>query len=463
MPTVSINRKLIPCEMGESLYSVLLRGGIELNAPCGGQGTCGKCYVWIEGVGKKKSCEYIIADDISVSTEMPRSKIAEKGMLRDVVVDNFEPGIAVDLGTTTVVAYVIVNGKIVDILSAVNAQKSYGDDVITRIKFASENKDATDKLHRVIKEQIDELVKSLCDRNNIETDNVAIVGNTTMLHLYAGVSPVSIGVTPFKPVFIEMKKIGDRTLFPSIAGYVGGDTVAAVLASGMHKSLKKSLLIDIGTNAEIVLGNSQSMTACAAAAGPAFEGAHIECGTGGIAGAINSVSIKDKITYTTIGDLAPIGIAGSGILDAVSEMLKANIIDETGYFEDEKLNIAENIYITAQDIREVQLAKAAIAAGIKTLLKETGTKLSDIENCYLAGGFGSYLNKQSACNIGLLPAELVDKISSIGNAAGMGAVLWQISDSCKEEVERIIEITSYLELSSSSVFNEQFVQSMFFE
>jgi len=463
LPTIVINENKIMCENGENLYTVLLRGGIQLNAPCGGNGTCGKCYVWIDGIGKRKACEYIVTNNITVSTKIPRSEIATKGMLRDVVLTNNEPCIAVDIGTTTVVVYALQNGEILDIESSMNMQKSFGDDVLTRIKFTTENQDGLQKLHNIIKKQIDEMFKTLCIRNSIETDNIVIVGNTTMLHLYANISPATIGVAPFTPVFTEMKRLGNTTLFPSFAGYVGGDIVSAILASGMHLSKEKSLLLDIGTNAEIAFGNCEKIVVCAAAAGPAFEGAQISSGIGGVAGAINSIVIDDKISYTTIDNVPPVGICGSGILDAVSQMLKAGIIDETGFFEDEELKITDNISVTAQDIREIQLAKAAIAAGIKTLLRETNSNLSDVENCYLAGGFGSYLNKQSACNIGLLPSLLIDKIKSIGNAAGMGAVLWQISDACKAEVQQIINITKYHELSGSSVFNEEFINCMLFE
>ena len=463
MPIISMDGTEILCEIGENLYTAILSGGIEFNAPCGGNGTCGKCYVWIGGVGKRKACEYVVTNDIIVTTKIPRSEIETKGMLRKVLINNSKPCIAIDIGTTTVVAYALYDGKIIDIESGINKQKSYGDDVITRIKFTMVNKDGLGKLHSVIQQQVCEMVQLLCTRNNIETDDITIVGNTTMLHLYANISPASIGVAPFTPAFTEMKRIGNTTLFPSVAGYVGGDIVSAILASGMHLSSKKTLLIDIGTNAEIALGNSEGIVVCAAAAGPAFEGAQISCGIGGVAGAINSIVIDDKITYTTIDNMPPLGICGSGILDAVSQMLKANIIDETGFFEDEELNITDKIGITAKDIREVQLAKAAIAAGINTLLIETNTKLSDVENCYLAGGFGSYLNKQSACDIGLLPIELIDKIKSIGNAAGMGAVLWQTSDACKAEVEQIMGIIKYHELSGSIVFNEQFINCMLFE
>jgi len=462
VPIININEKLLTCESGENLYKVLLQDGVALNAPCGGAGTCGKCYVWIDGVGKVKACSYLVKQDRTVRLVMPRNEIATKGYLREKEADWKSPCFAVDIGTTTVVVYYMNNGQIVDIESEMNAQKSFGDDVVTRIKYTMEQENGTEVLHTLIKNQIDEMVLTLSRRNHITSDRVVIVGNTTMLHLYAKISPASIGVSPFKPVFTALMKIENTTLLPSISGYVGADTVAAILASGMHLSNKKSLLIDIGTNGEIALGNCDGIVTCAAAAGPAFEGAQISCGVGGVAGAINSISIGDSISYTTIDQMPPVGICGSAILDAVAQMIGAQLVDETGYFEEEELKITEKIYINAKDIRQVQLAKAAIAAGINTLLRESNIALSEIETCYLAGGFGSYLNKNSACGIGLLPNELLDKIKVIGNAAGMGAVLWQISDECKKEVQSILEMTTYFELSGSKVFQEEFINCMLF-
>lgn len=466
IPTIRIREKNIECECGETLYKALRRGGIEINAPCGGSGTCQKCHVWIEGVGRVKACEYIVIDNITVSMTLPRSEIVTKGLLRDVMCDTKKACIAIDIGTTTVVVYLINNGQVIDIESSINSQKSYGDDVVTRIKFTMENDNGTEILFSLINNQIKEMINTLCRRNNILIDSIidiAIAGNTTMLHLYAGISPATIGVVPFTPVFTGLRKIGKTTLLNSISGYVGADTVAAILASGMHLSGKKSLLVDIGTNGEIALGSSDGIVTCAAAAGPAFEGSQISCGVGGVAGAINSITFGDKITYTTIDHIAPIGICGSAIVDAVAQMLHAGIIDETGYFEKEEMIITGDISINSRDVRQVQLAKAAIAAGINTLLIESNTKLKDIGACYLAGSFGSNLNKKSICDIGLIPGELIDKIQPIGNAAGMGAVLWLISSQCKVEVEQIVNITKYLELSGSTVFNEQFINCMTFK
>jgi uncharacterized 2Fe-2S/4Fe-4S cluster protein (DUF4445 family) len=231
----------------------------------------------------------------------------------------------------------------------------------------------------------------------------------------------------------------------------------------MHLSSKKSLLVDIGTNGEIALGSSEGIITCAAAAGPAFEGSQISCGVGGVAGAINSITFGDKITCTTIDNVTPIGICGSAIVDAIAQMFQAGMVDETGYFEEDVIIITDDISINSRDIRQIQLAKAAIAAGINTLLIESNTKLKDVDVCYLAGSFGSNLNKKSICDIGLIPRDLIDRIQPIGNAAGMGAVLWQISSQCKAEVEQIVNITKYLELSNSQVFNEQFISCMTFK
>ncbi|MDR0405428.1 MAG: ASKHA domain-containing protein [Clostridiales bacterium] len=463
MPTVKVNGKSILCENGENLYKVLLRGGTELNAPCGGFGTCGKCGVWVEGAGKVNACRYTVEGDVHVNLSTPRSEIATKGYLRSVSADSEAPSIAVDIGTTTVVAYLVADGGIADVESALNPQKPYGDDVITRIKFTAENDGGTEILHRLITRQVAELADALCARNGVKTENIAVAGNTTMLHLFAGVSPVSIGTAPFTPAFTALRKLGGTTLLPSIAGYVGADTVAAVLSCGMHLSDKKCLLIDVGTNGEIALGNRDGIVACAAAAGPAIEGAQISCGVGGVAGAVNTVTIDGGgVSYTTIDNLPPIGICGSGILDAAAQMFNAGIIDETGYFEEESLQIAERVSINARDIRQIQLAKSAIAAGIHTLLAESGTKPQEVEFCYLAGGFGSYLNQKSACDIGLIPKEFSGKILPVGNAAGMGTVLWQLSSVCRDETEKIVNMTKYFELSDSVTFNEHFINCMYF-
>lgn len=464
MPVVRFEDKSLVCNDGDILYRVLAEAEAPLDAPCGGAGTCGKCHVWIDGLGKVKSCSYAVHQDITVHLTAPRSEIEVMGQLRDVPVTRFGPCFAADIGTTTVVVYLIDNGKIIDTESRINAQRVYGADVITRINLCMQDPEGTEILHRAIKNQIDSMRQALCRRNGICPADIAIAGNTTMLHLYANVSPAPIGVAPFTPAFTDLLRIDDAMLLPGISGYVGADTVAAILASGMHLSKDMMLLIDIGTNGEIALGNRDGIVTCATAAGPAFEGAQISCGVGGVAGAINRIRIDGdgKIHYTTIDDQPPIGICGSAILDAAAEMYRTGIIDETGYFEDEILEIAAGITVNDKDIRQIQLAKGAIAAGIQTLLRESGISLSQIRTCYLAGGFGSKLNHESACRIGLLPKELAGKIRPIGNASGMGAALWQISDACRKEVEEIVALCRYFELSDSKLFNEEFMKQMYF-
>lgn len=461
---IFVDGKMLDCDAGENLYQVLLQSGVRINAPCGGTGTCGKCTVLIDGVGAVKACQYTVTEDIRVQVPSAEGKIAIKGLLRPVEVDHPEPCIAVDIGTTTVVAYLVVNGQIVDTESTLNAQKPYGDDVLSRIKYTMEQADGLETLSMRIREQVSRMAADLCCRNGIRAKKIAIAGNTVMLHIYAGVSPASIGISPFTPVFTETRLSKETVLLPSITGYVGADTVAAILASGMHLSEEVCLLVDIGTNGEIALGNKNGIAVCAAAAGPAFEGAQISCGVGGVAGAVSSVQIDDSgVHYTTIDDKPPIGICGSGILDATAELLRTALVDESGYFEDEELEIAKRVSITAKDIRQVQLAKAAIAAGIYTLLESCSVSLEDVAHCYLAGGFGSYLKKESACAIGLLPKALLNKIEPIGNAAGMGTVLWLLSEKSRMEADDIAHSARYLELSASPVFNMQFTMCMGFE
>jgi uncharacterized 2Fe-2S/4Fe-4S cluster protein (DUF4445 family) len=284
-----------------------------------------------------------------------------------------------------------------------------------------------------------------------------------------------IATLPFVPVYsatrhvtaasLDMNYPGAMvTLGPCVAGYVGADTVAAAVACGMDKPGEIALLMDIGTNGEMVLRTDKGLWCCSAAAGPAFEGAHIKCGSGAVEGAIDSVKIVDgKVQITTIAGKKPVSICGSGIVSAIAEMLKAEMIDETGYLEDEELELAENIVICQKDVREVQLAKAAIAAGIQILAEEAGIEIEDIETMYLAGGFGSYINKRSACEMGLIPMELIDRIKSVGNAAGSGAKMLVADVNAVKRSEDMRRRMKYIELSASADFQERFADCMFFE
>jgi uncharacterized 2Fe-2S/4Fe-4S cluster protein (DUF4445 family) len=326
-----------------------------------------------------------------------------------------------------------------------------------------------------------------------------------MMHFLMKIPAKNIAVSPFIPVTtkmhrfkasqigIKINRYGIGVVYPSVSGYVGADTVAAVLASGINEEDSISLLIDIGTNGEIVLGNSKWMYSCSAAAGPAFEGSNIRNGVAGITGAIDKVRFSPAFQYTTIDDAKPIGICGSGIVDIISEMLTSGIIDETGRIRDaaelddsipyelksrlveidglKSFLIAESrecesetdIAVNQKDVRELQNAKAAIAAGVKILINQAGIKTEEIDRVFLAGGFGSYIDIESALNIGLLPKELRGRVESIGNAAGIGAVEGLISKDMLKKTEVIKAKIKHIELSSCVDFMDEYVENMMFE
>lgn len=418
-------------------------------------------------------------------------------------------GMAFDIGTTTIAAYLydLNSGKRLEAYSALNPQRKFGADVLSRIDYASSSKECQDEMHMEITRCINDIIKIMGAHSNIKNEDVYItvfVGNTTMMHFLLNLPARNIAVSPFIPVNtgilainatelgININEGGLAVILPSVSAYIGADTIAAVLAAGIHKNGEISLLVDIGTNGEIVLGNKEVMYSCSTAAGPAFEGANIRNGIGGIKGAIDKVYFGDKLGYTTIGNEKPIGICGSGIVDIVAGMLDTGIIDETGRIvdvdeatglgEDYKSRLAEidglasfvieknvaghsfnEIAITQKDVRELQNAKAAIAAGIKVLLKEAGIGIGDISKVYLAGGFGNYINIRSALKIGLLPAGLQEeKIISAGNAAGSGAGISLLSAGQLEEAIKIKNMIKYVELSSSREFVDEYVNSMFF-
>ncbi len=419
-------------------------------------------------------------------------------------------GMGVDIGTTTIAAYLydLLTGEQLSVYSIVNPQKKFGADVISSIKHTMEKDSGLHEMHASIVAGINQAAGSLTKNSGLSPSDVyeiTLVGNTTMSHFLLNLSAANIGQAPFIPaatqafiinasdIGIHLNKNAIAVAVPSVAAYIGADTVSAVLSSGMHAGKDISLLVDIGTNGEIVLGNNQWLLSCSAAAGPAFEGANIKFGTAGINGAIDSVKIDKTLSFTTIGGESPKGICGTGLVDIISELVRVNIIDETGRLEtdpdeldglDDDLTgrldkidgmssfiIAQEgnkngqggIYITQKDIRELQNAKAAIAAGIKVLIKRAGISSDDISKVYLAGGFGTFMNPESALNIGLIPSGLSGRIQSIGNAAGTGAIEMLLSKSSLKKAGEIREKINYIELSSCKEFNDLFVDSMMFD
>ncbi len=418
-------------------------------------------------------------------------------------------GIAIDVGTTTLAAYLVdvQSGTVVDVVSALNAQQKFGADVISRIHHTMEHEEGAEELRNTIVTQLDDICGRLAERGKINPSEVVLVhitGNTTMMHLAAGLPAQNIAAAPFIPTttdsIVESAwNLGltslphaKARLLPAVSGYVGADIVAAILSAGVHHKDTTALLIDIGTNGEIVLKHHGVIYCCSTAAGPAFEGAQIHDGVGGIRGAVNAIHFDgDKPEYTTIADEAPLGICGSGITDALAILLRVGVVDETGRMlgppdsgdlqaalasrlqevdgepafmlvPAEETSTGSPVVMTQKDVREIQLAKAAIAAGIETLIQEAGIAVDEVEALYLAGGFGSYLRKESAVAIGLLPSELGGRITVLGNAAGKGAVLTLLSEAMTADALGVADDTVYVELSSSAAFQMAYISQMAF-
>ena len=420
-------------------------------------------------------------------------------------------GMAFDIGTTTVVGYLIDlgSGEELSAVAKTNPQIIHGDDVISRIGFAQQPKGGLEKLQKEIVITLNEIIRETTQKAEIDKSNIyetVIVGNTCMHHLFLGLNPIHLAPSPYIPVIKEslslkvkdipglsLNPTANIYLLPNISAFVGADILAGILSTSMWKEDKTILLVDLGTNGEVVLGLKKKLWACSVAAGPAFEGARISSGMRAAEGAINKVKIDSKfIIYKVIEDGKVRGICGSGLIDLIAELLKLGLINKSGKLigrEEGNSELSEEIrkriikgqkgnkfllvkgketengkplYLTQRDIREVQLAKAAIFAGIKILLKEVNIPLEDIQEILLAGAFGNFIDKKSAVRIGLLPNLPLKKIESVGNAAGRGAEITLCSNKMREVSEEISKKVKYVELSSRPDFQEEFIKAMIF-
>ncbi len=408
-------------------------------------------------------------------------------------------GIAVDVGTTTMAAYLVDldSGRQLACASEMNPQRAYGGDVISRADHAAKE-GGRRALQSLAAQAINRMGMSMLREASAEQGDVrhiVCVGNTIMMHLLAGLETAHIARAPFTPVYsegwtAEASELGmdfpaARVLLgPCVAGYVGADTVAAALACGMDQQEGLSLLVDIGTNGEIALGGRDGLLCCSAAAGPAFEGAHIRCGSGAQDGAVDHVHLRQgTVEYSVLGGGEAKSICGSGLVDAVAELMRAGVMDETGRIDEDETpeewqdylfeaeggpafsldgRKEEGVYVCQQDLREVQLAKAAIAAGIEVLLNEADAAWEQIGTLYLAGGFGNYIDQASAVAIGLLPPRLSDRVRPVGNAAGGGARQMLMNRAYSQRAEALRRKMRYVELSARADFQEKFVEKMFF-
>ncbi len=414
-------------------------------------------------------------------------------------------GVAVDLGTTTVVCKLVNlnSGEVLTTSSAMNAQRFYGEDVISRISYTIEHEGGLAVLQKVIIDQLNAMLSEIVKYVEIDANSIyemVVAGNSVMEHLLLGVSPHYLAELPYVPVFkksfsiraseigININGEGNVYTFPIIGRYVGGDTSSLLLT--LAEDLNKTwLAVDIGTNGEMVLAHNGKLTSCSTAAGPAFEGAHISCGMRATKGAVSRVNIDHSgLRIQVIEESKPTGICGSGLIDAIGSFRQLGLVNETGRIlvgdeigdgaseftkdlakaenndryiilaEDEEMKIALN----QRDVREIQLAKGAIAAGIEILLKNAGLTATDLDAVYLAGAFGQFIRKDMAVAIGLLPNVPIEKIHFIGNAACAGAELALVSKSERLKAERIAAFTEYIEISTDSDFQDIFAEKMLF-
>jgi len=475
---------VIPAQTGETILEALARAGIAVSAPCGGLGRCRKCAVRATGElacedsarldGQTVlACRTRLTGDARVRVSESKAEILKTGVSAGEETDGETGlGVSVDVGTTTLAAYLVERstGRVLASDARLNPQRPHGADVISRLSFAIESEENAALLQREILAAIDEMTRSMLERAGRAGEEIrcrALVGNTVMMHLLGGYPARPLAFAPFTPAYTALheKELGGvRTILGGcISGYVGADTLAAALACGLDERDENAMLIDIGTNGEIMLKKDGRCFACSCAAGPAFEGAHIACGTGAVAGAIDHARVENgEIVYTTIGGGEATGICGSGLIDLTAALLDRGDITPMGRMAGD-VRLSERVYLARSDIREVQLAKAAIASGIRILAEQAGAALADIEKVYLAGGFGNFIGLDSACRIGLLPAELRAKIVPVGNAAGSGSVRLLVSEQARRRAEALRQATRCVELAATPDFNDVYTDELLFE
>ena len=476
---------------GTPLIEVLHEYGVEF--PCGGKGICGKCKVKVLKGGiplseqhlrallrldlpedYRLSCMSELLEDVSIEVEQYNTII-----LADESEFSFTPqegyGLAIDLGTTTIVAQLLElsSGRVLGVRTDVNPQARYGADVISRIAFAIE-KDGQSELRDIIYHAVSGIILSMMEECRLEISRIVIVGNSVMQHIFCGLDVKPLSFYPFESRSKELFRLAPSDLhpeideslpiyfLPSIGSFVGSDILAGILAAKIHKSLDYQVLIDLGTNGEIAAGNRERILCASTAAGPAFEGTNISMGMRATTGAISSVWKENhKITFHVIGNVEARGICGSGLIDAVSVFLQSGLVDAGGQIQGEmdRLSVGGSVSITQQDIREFQLAKAAIAAGLQILLKQLEITPADVTQVFIAGAFGNFIDLSNARYLQLLefPEESIRKM---GNTALLGAkmALFEKDLSFGE----ILSKTHHLSLESDPEFQDIFISKLMF-
>ncbi|SES69676.1 Uncharacterized 2Fe-2 and 4Fe-4S clusters-containing protein, contains DUF4445 domain [[Clostridium] polysaccharolyticum] len=497
-------KRLLTFEIGETVTQVLRRNGIFPAMPCGGRGTCGKCRVKVVNghlpvteadnrlltkeqrkEGLRLGCKAILTENVTIQVEEEAeyevlcndSKTIECQKQKE---DGRELAIAIDIGTTTIALQLLDmhSGETVRSLGELNRQRSYGADVVSRISAC--NNGAEGELRKLIRSQIADMIL----RMDVKAlAKIVIAANTTMCHILMGYRCETLGSYPFKPVNIKTILTSSEVLFgdqvprcpveiiPGISTYVGADIVSGLVTCGFAKSDRVNVLIDLGTNGEMAIGNREHILVTSAAAGPAFEGGNITCGTGSVPGAISGAKIRYGIARVeTIQNKNPVGICGSGVLELAAELLKNQIIDEDGTFLEKymekgfpvAISSTGKIVLTQKDIREIQMAKSAVYSALCLLVKRYGAELEDVDTVYLAGGFGFHVNIEKAVAIGLLPYEWKDKIVVAGNTSLQGAKEAILKKDFLQRAEAVVNVSKEISLALEKEFNQYYMVNMHF-
>ncbi len=465
MFNVKINNISLSAFNGENLRDFLINNGFYINSPCGGNGTCGKCVVTVNGE-KIKSCSYSIKSDITVTLSQEDNFISNSGLTETAeYCDNF--ALCLDVGTSTLALAKVdlEKGNVLKVVTKTNSQRVFGADVISRIDYCKKNsvKALTDSLI----EQINHMINEFEVTKNV---SLFVSGNTTMLHFLFGEDASSLGTYPYTPVFIEEKNVSGKALglknintvysLPCVSAFVGADLVAGLNCVEMPHENKYNILVDLGTNAEILVFSKNKVICTSAAAGPCFEGGNISCGMSATDGAIYKFFISDKKEkiFETVGNKKACGICGTGLIDIIATFLKEKRIDDTGYI-DEDIKITENVFISQKDIRQFQLAKAAVYTAISTLMKIENISFEAVEKLYVSGGFANGINIENAVYTGLLPEKLKNKIIVVNNTSLCGTIKYALH---KNNPFKNFEKVQFVDLAINPDFSNSFIKNIDF-
>jgi uncharacterized 2Fe-2S/4Fe-4S cluster protein (DUF4445 family) len=480
--------KSISVNTGTPLIDVLHEFGVEF--PCGGKGTCGSCKVKllageleVDSIQQQKlnklklgnnwrlACFCHAKSDITLEVSQ-----FENIILADNSTFDFQPqsgfGIAVDVGTTTLVVQLVnlKNGHILDSVSDINPQTKFGGDLISRIQSCLDGN--LEELQNLIRTTIGQMIQSILKEHPVAVSKVALVGNTVMHHIFSGLKVNSLSFYPFESPDLGVQKLTPAQLnwdlpelaeiqfYPSIGSFVGSDILAGIAATKMAEREKFLVLIDLGTNGEIVIGNRDEIICASTAAGPAFEGAKINQGMRATTGAISSVRFENgQLKSHVIGNVPAKGICGSGLIDVLAILLEQEQIGIFGEINsgEEKIELASGVFLTQQDIREFQLAKAAIAAGIQMLLNQLNITIEEVDKVFIAGGFGNFLNIQNVIRTGLIESD-AEKIIKLGNTALIGAKMFLFENETFNN--NILNKTTHTNLEGDSTFQDVYIEKM---